>query len=94
MGVLNDAELAAFAADHPGWSAGPSGLEGEFTFADFTEAFSFMTRIALMAERANHHPDMSISWNRLTVRLVTHSAGGVTDTDTALAVAIDRIPRP
>ena len=63
----------------------------EFAFADFSEAFGFMARAALMAEKLDHHPDWSNSYNTISVCLSTHSAGGVTDKDFALAKAMDAI---
>lgn len=64
-------------------------LHREFTFSDFSEAWAFMARVALLAESANHHPDWSNSWNRVVIDLVTHDAGGITDNDTRLAIAIN-----
>ena len=62
-----------------------------FKFKDFSEAFSFMSRVALAAEKAGHHPDWSNSYNSVTVRLSTHDAGGLSAKDIALAQAIDKI---
>ncbi len=64
-----------------------------FAFADFSEAFGFMTRAALVAEKLDHHPDWSNVYNKVSVCLSTHSAGGVTDKDFALAKAMDAIFR-
>jgi 4a-hydroxytetrahydrobiopterin dehydratase len=64
-------------------------IEREFRFADFRAAFAFMTRVALAAERADHHPEWSNVYNRVTVRLTTHDAGGLTDNDFALAAEAD-----
>jgi 4a-hydroxytetrahydrobiopterin dehydratase len=77
----------------PGWSydAARQAIVRGFRFADFSEAFAFMTRVALAAEKANHHPDWSNSWNKVEVALTTHSAGGLTRRDVALAHAIDRL---
>jgi 4a-hydroxytetrahydrobiopterin dehydratase len=58
---------------------------------DFSEAFAFMTRVALLAEAANHHPDWSNVYNKVSITLTTHDAGGVTANDTALAAAIDKL---
>lgn len=62
-----------------------------FKFKDFSEAFAFMSRVALAAEKASHHPDWSNSYNTVTIRLSTHDAGGLSAKDVALAQAIDRI---
>ena len=62
-----------------------------FSFKNFSEAFAFMTRVALAAEKADHHPDWSNSWNTVTIDLVSHDAGGLTDRDTALAEAINTL---
>jgi 4a-hydroxytetrahydrobiopterin dehydratase len=62
-----------------------------FTFADFVEAFGFMTRVALCAERADHHPDWSNSYRTVEITLTTHSAGGITQKDINLALEIDSL---
>ena len=74
------------------WTEREARLEREFEFADFSEAFGFMTRVALLAEQAGHHPDWSNSWNRVKISLTTHDAGSVvTQKDRDLAAAIDRV---
>ena len=83
--VLAEAELAAALAELPGWSLAGGKLHREFRFADFNAAFGFMTRVALEAERTNHHPEWSNVWNRVVVDLVTHDSGGITASDVALA---------
>ncbi|MDB5705276.1 MAG: phhB [Sphingomonas bacterium] len=60
-----------------------------FTFADFSEAFAFMTRVALLAEKADHHPEWSNVWNRVVILLTTHEASGLSSRDVAMAEAID-----
>jgi 4a-hydroxytetrahydrobiopterin dehydratase len=72
-----------------GWEEVDGKLHRELEFADFSEAFAFMARVALLAEKANHHPDWSNSWNRVVIDLVSHDAGAITDRDRALADAID-----
>ena len=73
-------------------STGGNALHGVFQFADFAEAFAFMTRVALVAEQRQHHPDMTIAWNRVTFNLTTHDAGRtVTDRDRELAEVITRL---
>ena len=66
-----------------------TALQRSFTFKDFSEAFGFMARVALAAETAGHHPDWSNSYNKVVIALSTHSAGGLTENDIALATAID-----
>jgi 4a-hydroxytetrahydrobiopterin dehydratase len=74
------------------WTERDGGLHLEVRFRDFAEAFAFMCRVALVAERMGHHPDWSNRWNRVSIRLTTHDAGDVvTDRDRALAAAIDEI---
>jgi len=71
---------------------GATALHGVFQFADFAEAFAFMTRVALVAQELQHHPEMTIAWNRVTLTLTTHDAGhAVTDADRELAEIITRL---
>lgn len=72
-----------------GWTREGGEIARRFTFADFSQAWGFMSRVALLAEAADHHPDWRNVWNRVDIRLTTHDAGGLTDKDTALARAID-----
>jgi 4a-hydroxytetrahydrobiopterin dehydratase len=74
------------------WEERDGALRRTFEFADFSEAFAFMTRVALAAEKRDHHPDWSNSWNTVDITLSTHSAGStVTDADRELAAAIDEL---
>jgi 4a-hydroxytetrahydrobiopterin dehydratase len=75
----------------PGWTYSGGKLHREFRFAGFSEAFGFMARVALFAEKLDHHPDWSNVFNRVVVSLQTHDAGGVTDLDFRLAAEMDRI---
>ncbi|WP_254126892.1 4a-hydroxytetrahydrobiopterin dehydratase [Aquihabitans sp. G128] len=74
-----------------GWELTGDRLHRELEFADFTEAFAFMTRVAAEAERMDHHPDWSNSYNTVTIDLVSHDAGGLTSRDQALAEAINSL---
>ncbi|HXH58647.1 4a-hydroxytetrahydrobiopterin dehydratase [Iamia sp.] len=74
-----------------GWENLDGRLHRELTFADFSEAFAFMTRVALAAEKADHHPDWSNSWNTVVIDLVSHDADGLTERDIALAEAVNRL---
>jgi len=93
MAVLDDEARDAALKNLAGWryEADARALRRTFRFRDFSEAFGFMARIALEAEKADHHPDWSNSYNRVEVSLQTHSAGGVTALDTALAAKMDAI---
>ncbi|MCB9170672.1 MAG: 4a-hydroxytetrahydrobiopterin dehydratase [Flavobacteriales bacterium] len=74
------------------WKETNERLERRFQFKDFSEAFAFMTRVALAAEKMDHHPEWSNVYNRVDIALSTHSAGGkVTEKDRALAAQIDRL---
>jgi 4a-hydroxytetrahydrobiopterin dehydratase len=74
-----------------GWTLSEDGkaLEKSFRFKDFSEAFAFLTRVAMHAEKADHHPEFTSVWNRVDFRLTTHDADGVTERDMRLAEAID-----
>ena len=74
------------------WTELDNKLQREFKFKDFSEAFAFMSRVALLAEKMDHHPEWSNVYNRVTIVLRTHSAGNtVTEKDRTLAAAIDRL---
>ena len=76
-----------------GWSPSSDGkaIEKNFRFQDFSEAFAFLARVAMHAEKVDHHPEFTSRWNRIDFRLTSHDAGGVTERDLALAEAIDRL---
>lgn len=90
---LTPAERDAALAGLPGWAHDPGrdAITRRFTFADFGAAFGFMTRVALMAEKADHHPEWSNVWNRVDVLLTTHDCGGLSRRDVALAGSIDAV---
>jgi 4a-hydroxytetrahydrobiopterin dehydratase len=78
---------------YDGWTFKSNGIEKQFQFRDFNEAFGFMTRVALEAEKADHHPDWSNAYSRVFIRLSTHEVGGVTDRDFHLLERIERAAR-
>ena len=88
---LTDAECAAALARLPSWSLRGDGLAivRELRFGDFGEAFGFMTRVAIAADKADHHPEWCNVYNRVEITLTTHDAGGLSARDVALAEAID-----
>lgn len=97
MDKLSDAEMQAALAGLSGWQMadGDGAIVKSFKFKDFSAAFGFMTQVALLAEKQDHHPDWSNVWNRVTITLRTHDAGGLTAKDVTLARAIEALqPRP
>ena len=90
---LTDPEREAALEALPGWSLSADGLalERELRFADFNAAFGFMTRVAIEAEKADHHPEWFNVYNRVDITLTTHDAGGLSARDVALARFIDRL---
>lgn len=90
---LSQAERDNLPKTLPQWALTSEGkaLRREFRFRDFNEAWGFMTRVALLAEKHNHHPDWSNVWNIVRIALSTHDAGGLTANDLRLAKAIDAI---
>jgi 4a-hydroxytetrahydrobiopterin dehydratase len=90
---LSEGEREEALAALPGWTfdAGRDAIARSLRFRDFGEAFGFMTRVALEAEKADHHPEWSNVWNRVDILLTTHSAGGLTARDVALALRIEAI---
>ena len=76
-----------------GWTLSDDGkaLLRSLTFADFSEAFAFLTRVAMHAEKVDHHPEFTSVWNRVDFRLTSHDAGGVTERDITLAEAVNRL---
>ena len=89
MATLTEQELQAALAGLPGWEPGDGEIRKEFKFPNFVDAVGFVNRVADRAEAANHHPDLDIRYNRVRVGLSTHSEGGITAKDTALAAEID-----
>jgi len=90
---LSPTEQAAALRELPGWSrvADREAITRSYRFDDFSQAFGFMTRVALAAEKMDHHPEWSNVWNRVEVILSTHDAGGLTGLDLELARAMDRL---
>ena len=90
---LTQSERAGLSSSLPGWSMvdGRDAITRSFQFRDFSEAWGFMNRVALLAESQNHHPDWSNVWNRVRIELSTHDAGGLTENDVRLARAIDAL---
>lgn len=90
---LTEAELSAALSALSGWTLARDGaaIRREFTFADFVAAFGFMSRVALLAEKADHHPEWSNVYNRVSIELTTHDADGLSTRDIDLAHAINQM---
>ena len=88
---LSDDQRSALAATLPEWSVDGERLRRQFRFNDFVEAFGFITRVALLAEARNHHPEWSNVYNRVTIELTTHDFHGLSTLDVELASAIDAL---
>ena len=96
MDILNTGELQTALTElnrtqAGSWTSDGQTLTREFRFADFSRAFGFMTSVALLAEKADHHPDWANVYNRVSINLTTHEAGGLTQRDLDLAAAIDDV---
>ena len=95
MGIqeLTEDECAAWLTALKGWKLARDGkaIKRKFEFSDFSEAFAFMTRVALLAEQADHHPEWSNVYNRVEIELTTHDAGGLTKRDMKLAKKISAL---
>ena len=92
MALLGDDDLSTTLVLLPGWGVEDGALAKAYVFPEgFMVAIGFVNAVADAAERADHHPDIDIRWNTVTLRLVTHSEGGITDKDTALAAECDRL---
>ncbi|MEM9256960.1 MAG: 4a-hydroxytetrahydrobiopterin dehydratase [Pseudomonadota bacterium] len=89
--ALSDAHIQEQLATVSSWQLQDGKLCRQFKFKDFIEAFGFMSRAALLAERMDHHPEWSNVYNRVTIALITHDAGGLSERDFLLARAIDTL---
>jgi 4a-hydroxytetrahydrobiopterin dehydratase len=88
---MSDDEVKERVSKLGGWEREGDALERQFEFANFVASVEFVNRVVPVAEEMNHHPDLSISWNKVTVSLSTHSEGGITENDFELATKIDSL---
>ncbi|MSO44575.1 MAG: 4a-hydroxytetrahydrobiopterin dehydratase [Thermoleophilia bacterium] len=92
MPLLGDDEISIALALLPGWGLEAGALAKDYVFPEgFARAIAFVDAVAAAAEVADHHPDIDVRWNTVTLRWVTHSVGGITPKDTALAAECDRL---
>ena len=91
--ILNETQVRQQLVDLPGWITSGQSINQTYKFANFFEAVKFVNLLVDPSERAGHHPDISISYNKVTIHLSTHDAGGITQQDIDLAHQISRIAR-
>ena len=91
MAVLTDSEIQQALGSLPGWQRQGKTIQRVFEFPDFKAAMEFVNKIADAAEQANHHPDIDIRYNKVTMALVSHDSGGVTQRDVRMAGRINQI---
>ena len=91
MGLCTDERIARELQSLTEWTRYGKEIKKTFQLKDFVHAMEFVNSVALLAEKANHHPDIDIRWNKVTLTLATHSAGGLTEKDFALARAIESL---
>lgn len=89
--LLSEAQIVAQLKQLKGWSRSGSEIRKVIESSDFVHAMGFVNSVALLAEKQNHHPDIDIRWNKVTLALSTHSAGGLTENDFKLARSIDEL---
>jgi 4a-hydroxytetrahydrobiopterin dehydratase len=87
--ILSDAEVTERLGAHPTWEVVEATLHRELAFRDFAQAFGFMAQVALAAEKLDHHPDWSNSWNKVVIDITNHASGGLTARCFELAAAVD-----
>jgi len=87
--ALSESERGDFLLDHPHWSLDGESISRTYVFADFIESIGFVARVAMASEVTDHHPDIDIRWNKVTLTLSTHDEGALTEKDTGLAALFD-----
>ena len=89
--LLQDEELKELGAKLPCWEIGSSSIKRDFIFKDFIEAFSFMTKIALICEKYNHHPNWENVYSKVSIELTSHDLGGISNLDQLIASEINNL---
>ncbi len=91
MATLTEEEIRTRLGELPGWSLTPEGIRKTYSFADFRKAIAFVNAVADIAEARQHHPDIDIRYNKVTLTSTSHDAGGVTQRDLDLAAQVEQI---
>ncbi len=91
VSLLEKNQINNFLEENPSWNINDKFLRKEFKFNNFIEAFGFMSKVALLSEKMDHHPNWQNTYNKVTIELTTHDMGGITSNDINLAEAIDKL---
>ena len=91
VSLIEKKQLDCFIQKNPSWIIDNKTIKKEFTFNNFVDAFGFITKVALLSEKVDHHPNWQNTYNKVKIELTTHDKGGITINDTNLAESIDRL---
>ena len=91
IGLIKEDQLNDFKESNPSWIIYKNTIKKEFKFNNFIDAFGFMSKVALLSERMDHHPNWQNTYNKVTIELTTHDQGGITNNDVSLAKSIDKL---
>ncbi len=91
VSLINENQLNYFAKKNPSWTINNKRIKKEFNFENFIDAFSFMSKVTLLSEKMDHHPNWQNTYNKVTIELTTHDKGGITINDIKLAESIDKL---
>ena len=91
ISLINQTQLNNFINKNPSWIVDNKTIKKEFKFENFIDAFGFMSKVAILSEKMNHHPNWQNTYNKVKIELTTHDKGGITSNDTKLAVSIDKL---
>tara|TARA_Y100001968_G_scaffold84158_1_gene75238 strand:- start:874 stop:1161 length:288 start_codon:yes stop_codon:yes gene_type:complete len=91
ISLIKQTQLNNFIEKNPSWIVDNKTIKKEFEFENFIDAFGFMSKVALLSEKMNHHPNWQNTYNKVTIELTTHDKGGITTNDTKLAESIDKL---
>ena len=91
ISLIDKNQLNHFIGENPSWILNNKAIKKDFKFNNFIEAFGFMSKVALLSEKMDHHPNWQNTYNKVTIELITHDMGGITTNDIELAEAIDKL---
>ena len=91
MSLVSAADIDVFVESHPGWSRQGKAIARTYEFSGFSQAIGFVTQVGMLAEKVDHHPDIDIRWNKVTLSIFTHSEGGLTAQDLDFADRADTL---